>query len=187
MDENLTHTQTRIRDHAHSLGYGTPVFHRPVSGRGRPPIDIDALLLDLIEAGHPIDKAWLPGLPFLGDPDPQDAQHLLWGFSEAGLPNYVSRTDFIRLARRALRPPKPEPIYLVKARLREAKQAARLAAREARREASLAQLAKLEARIEAKRRAVVKPENLGVHSTGLALLEAELNFKKELHNRRFLP
>lgn len=102
MDDTLNENQRALLQYAQSRGYTSPNFDRFTSGRGRKPVDLDVLIRELILAGHPIEEAWSVNTPFFGDPHPTNPHLLMWSFSEAGTPNYIHRTDWIRLARQAL-------------------------------------------------------------------------------------
>ena len=99
----MTSDQEIILATARRLGYPTVNFSRPTSGRGREPVDIDALMAELFEYGFEFDACWAPDTPFLGDPHPENPSLLLWNFSDAGIPNYVPRSEFIYELRRTLK------------------------------------------------------------------------------------
>jgi hypothetical protein len=98
----MTSDQETILAAARRLGYSTVNFNRPTAGRGRAPVNIDALMAELFEYGFEFDACWAPGTPFLGDPHPENPSLLLWNFSDAGFPHYVPRSEFIYELRRAL-------------------------------------------------------------------------------------
>ena len=99
----MTSDQEIILAAARRFGYPTVNFTRPTSGRGREPVDIDALMAELFEYGFEFDACWAPDTPFLGDPHPEKPSLLLWNFSDAGIPNYVPRSEFIYELRRTLK------------------------------------------------------------------------------------
>lgn len=103
MDHHNTTIEDRVRLIAHSLGYLNPVLYRPTAGRGRTPVDINQLIWELVSRGHKIDMAFASNTPFFGDPHPTDKGLLLWGFSDSGTPNYLSRTAWIYEAKKRLR------------------------------------------------------------------------------------
>lgn len=103
MDPHNLPVEDRVRLIAHSLGYPNPALYHPTSGRGRAPVDINKLIWELVEKGYKIDMAFAPDTPFFGDPHPVDKSQLLWGFSDSGIPNYISRTAWVYEAKKRLR------------------------------------------------------------------------------------
>jgi hypothetical protein len=98
----MTPVQEYILEYAQSRGYKTVNFHRPTAGRGHAPIDLDELIAELIDRGWQFDECFAPGQPFFSEVHPDNPKLYMWSYSDSGIPNYVTRIEFISSLRREL-------------------------------------------------------------------------------------
>lgn len=102
--------QDYLNDVARSLGYAGAKPQPILSGRGRPPVDLENLMAKLFQLGYEFDRNFLEGtegaatLPFFGDPHPDYRQFPshLFRFTEAGQPHWLPRGEFIRYVRQTV-------------------------------------------------------------------------------------
>jgi len=111
LDHIMMTDQDCLNDIAQSLGYTGAKPQPTLSGRGRPALSIERLLLDLFESGFQYDRNYMEGtatpeyVPFIGDPHPDfpRVNKYLLRLDPNGQPVWESRAEFIRYVRQMTR------------------------------------------------------------------------------------